>query len=177
VLRTEFSRRIIAFGGGPRAGDNLRHWTGISRGRWEGETLVVDTRNFNERLPSFAGAGNGRGKVVTERFTRTADNRIEYAATVVDPQTFQDRIELSFPMVSDTAQLFELACHEGNYSMRNALAAARIDDETRKTQRQRGPHQQLTVTPAATPSTPQCRWFPTAWPRQAASHQVTNRNR
>jgi len=145
VLRTEFSRRIIAFGVGPRAGDNLRHWTGISRGRWEGETLVVDTRNFNERLPSFAGAGNGRGKVVTERFTRTANNRIEYAATVVDPQTFQDRIELSFPMVSDTAQLFELACHEGNYSMRNALAAARIDDETRKTQRQRGPHQQLTL--------------------------------
>jgi WD40 repeat protein len=145
VLRTEFSRRVIALGSGPRAGDNLRHWTGISRGRWEGETLVVDTRNFSDRLPSFAGAGNGRGKVVTERFTRTANNRIEYAATIADPQTFQDRIELSFPMVSATAQLFELACHEGNYSMRNSLAAARIDDETRKTQRQRGPRQQLTL--------------------------------
>jgi WD40 repeat protein len=145
VLRTEFSRRIVALGSGPRTGDNVRQWTGISRGRWEGETLVVDTRNFTDRLPSFAGAGNARGKVVTERFTRTANNRIEYAATVVDPQTFQDRIELSFPMVSDTAQLFELACHEGNYSMRNALAAARIDDETRKTQRQRGPRQQLTL--------------------------------
>ena len=145
VLRTEFSRRIIALGGGPRAGDNVRQWTGMSRGRWEGETLVVDTRNFSGRLPSFAGAGNARGKVVAERFTRTANNRIEYAATIVDPQTFQDRIELSFPMVSATAQLFEMACHEGNYSMRNALAAARIDDETRKGQRQRGPRQQLTL--------------------------------
>jgi Tol biopolymer transport system component len=63
----------------------------------------------------------------------------------VDPQTFQDRIELSFPMVSADTQLFEIGCHEGNYSMRNALAAARIDDETRKGQRQRGPRQQVTL--------------------------------
>ena len=125
----------------------MRHWTGISTGRWEGETLVVTTRNFNDRLPSFAGAGNGRAKVVTERFTRTSNNRIEYAATVVDPQTFQDRIELSFPMVEAkaTAQIFEGACHEGNYSMRNSLAAARIDDEARKAQRQKGPRQHLTL--------------------------------
>jgi hypothetical protein len=145
VLRTDISRRIVTLGSGRPVGDNVRHWTGISRGRWEGETLVVETRNFNDRLPSFAGAGNSRAKIVTERFTRTANNRIEYAATVVDPQTFQDRIELSFPMVQTDAQIFETACHEGNYSMRNALAAARIDDDARKTQRQRGPHQQLTL--------------------------------
>ena len=119
--------------GRPPVGDNVRHWSGISTGRWEGETLVVDTRNFNDRLPSFAGAGNSRGKVVTERFTRTSNNRIEYAATVVDPQTFQDRIELSFPMVAGQgADLRRRACHEGNYSMRNSLAAARIDDEARR---------------------------------------------
>ena len=87
VLLTDFSRRIVALGGRPPVGDNVRHWTGISTGRWEGETLVVETRNFNDRLPSFAGAGTARAKVVTERFTRTANNGIEYAATVVDPQT------------------------------------------------------------------------------------------
>jgi hypothetical protein len=145
VLLTDVSRRIVALGNRPPVGDRVRHWTGISTGRWMGETLVVETRNFNDRLPSFGGAGNGRDKVVTERFTRTANNRIEYAATVVDPRTFRDRIELSFPMVSSAAQIFENACHEGNYSMRNALAAARIDDETRKGQRQKGPRQQLTV--------------------------------
>ena len=148
VLITDFSRRIIALGGRPPVGDNLRHWTGISTGRWEGETLVVEyqelQRSHCQALPVRA---TRRGKVVTERFTRTSNNRIEYAATVVDPQTFQDRIELSFPMVEAraTAQIFEDACHEGNYSMRNSLAAARIDDEARKDQRQRGPRQQLTV--------------------------------
>ena len=145
VLLTDFSRRIISLDAGRPAGDQLRHWTGISRGRWEGETLVVETKNFNDRLPSFAGMGNSRRKVVTERLTRTATNRIEYSATLVDPQTFQDRIELSFAMVPIDTQIYEGACHEGNYSMRNSLAAARLDDETRKVQRRRGPHQQLTV--------------------------------
>jgi hypothetical protein len=145
VLLTDSSRRIITLGSGPPVGDQVRHWSGISRGRWDGETLVVDTTNFSDRTASFAGAGNARGKRVTERFRRAANNSIEYAATVIDPQTFQDRIELSFAMVPSDARIYEDACHEGNYSMRNALAAARIDDETRKTQRQRGPHQQLTV--------------------------------
>jgi hypothetical protein len=145
VLVTDFSRRVIALDAGRPAGDQLRHWAGISRGRWEGETLVVETKNFNDRLPSFAGAGNSRGKMVTERFTRRATNRIEYSATVVDPQTFHDRIELSFAMVPIDAQIYEGSCHEGNYSMRHSLAAARVDDEARKVQRRRGPHQQLTV--------------------------------
>jgi hypothetical protein len=145
VLMTDSSRRIIAIDGRPPVRDKVRHWSGFSRGRWEGETLVVVTSNFSDRLPSFAGAGNSRGKTVTERFTRTSNNRIEYAATIVDPQTFQDRIELSFPIEQAKAQIFEDGCHEGNYSMWNALAAARIDDETRKVQRQRGPRQQLTL--------------------------------
>ena len=147
VLLTDVSRRVVALGARAPVGENVRHWAGISTGRWEGETLVVTTRNFNDRLPSFAGAGDARAKVVTERFTRTSSDRIEYAATVVDSQTFRDRIELSFPMVEAraTAHIFESACHEGNYSMRNSLAAARIDDEARKAQRLKGPRQQLTL--------------------------------
>jgi hypothetical protein len=66
--------------------------------------------------------------VVTERMTRTAANRIDYSATVVDPKSFKDRIELSFPMALVNARIHENGCHEGNYSMRNSLSAARLAD-------------------------------------------------
>jgi hypothetical protein len=145
VIVTDLVRRVVTIGARPPAGDHPRRWSGVSTGRWEGETLVVDTRHFNDRLPSFAGMGTALDKVVTERFTRVSSDRIDYAATVVDARTFQDRIELSFPMVRTDAGIFEVACHEGNRSMRNSLSAARLDDEARKLQRQSGPRQQLTV--------------------------------
>lgn len=145
VFLTEFDRRIVALdgpstslGAGRPVIGAQRSWTGTSRGRWEGETLVVETKGFNDRLPSFAGAGTARDKVVTERFTRTASNVIEYSTTIVDPATFQDRIELSFPMAMVDVGLYEGACHEGNRSLANALAAARLEDAAR-------PRQQLTV--------------------------------
>lgn len=138
VLLMEFDRRIVALDGRLPMNSAQRSWAGTSRGHWEGETLVVETKGFSDRFPSFAGAGTGRDKVVTERFTRTAGHTIEYAATIVDPATFRDRIELSFPMAQVDARLFEGACHEGNRSLGNALSAARKEDETR-------PRQQLTV--------------------------------
>jgi Tol biopolymer transport system component len=145
VLLMEFDRRIVALdgpstplGAGRPVNSAQRSWTGTSRGHWEGETLVVETKGFNDRLPSFAGAGTARDKVVTERFTRTASNVIEYSATIVDPATFRDRIELSFPMGRVDARLYEGACHEGNRSLANALAAARLEDAAR-------PRQQLMV--------------------------------
>lgn len=128
VLVTDFWRRIIALDGRPPVAGALRSWAGTSRGRWEGETLVIETRNFNERLPSFAGVGDGREKVVTERLTRTGVNRLDYSATVVDPKSFKDRIELSFPMALVNSRVLDFACHEGNYSMRNSLSAARLAD-------------------------------------------------
>ena len=128
VMVTDFWRRIIALDGKPHVNGALRSWPGTSRGRWEGETLVIESRNFNEKPPSFAGIGNGLEKVVTERLTRTADNRLEYSATVVDPKTFKDRVELSFPMALVNARVHEGGCHEGNYSMRNSLSAARLAD-------------------------------------------------
>ena len=99
----------------------------------EGDTLVVETRNFTARTPGFAGAGNSRDKVVTERFTRTSAG-LEYAATVVDPSTFKDWIELSFPMARVDARIYEATCHEGNYSMANILSAMRKQDEPPKGQ-------------------------------------------
>jgi hypothetical protein len=124
VLLTDFDSRIVALDGRPPLPGSLRHWSGTSRGRWDGETLVVETSNFNDRTPSFAGVGNAREKVVTERFTRRSSTVIEYAATVNDPKTFQDRIELSFPMALVETRIYEGACHEGNYSLRHSLSGA-----------------------------------------------------
>ena len=132
VLISDFWRRVITLDSRPFPPDTQRTWTGVSRGHWEGDTLVIETRNFNDRLPSFNGIGNGLGKVVTERITRTSPTSIEYAATVVDPKSFKDRIELWFPMALIDAQIHESGCHEGNYSMRNSLSAARLADAVAK---------------------------------------------
>lgn len=133
VLLTDLERRIIPLDGRPAPPDGPRTWSGTSRGRWDGEALVVETRNFNGRLPSFAGAGFSHEKAVTERFTRTSANTIAYAATVVDPKTFQDRIELSFPMARVDEAIYGFACHEGNYSLPLALSGARAEDEAKTT--------------------------------------------
>jgi len=128
ALRTDEFVRVITFDGKPPVGERLRSWTGQSRGHWEGETLVVETRNFNNRMQSFAGAGRSLEKVVTERFTRSSQNGMQYAATVVDPKTFQDKVEVSFPMARVDARIYESTCHEGNYSLANALSAARAEE-------------------------------------------------
>jgi hypothetical protein len=127
ILVNDFQRRVINLNA-KAPGPQVRTNSGISRGRWEGDTLVVETSNFDGRYPSFSGAGKSTDKVVTERITRTAANRIDYSATVVDKSTFQDRIEMSFPMTLVNARIHEGGCHEGNYSMRNSLHAARLDD-------------------------------------------------
>ena len=128
VLRGEIYSRIVPLDGRPPVSGKLRSWAGDSRGHWEGETLVVETRNFNRRTRSFAGAGNSLEKVVTERFTRTSSNTLEYEATIVDPKTFQDKVAFSMPVPKVDVQLYEWACHEGNYSMSNTLSAARKEE-------------------------------------------------
>jgi hypothetical protein len=129
VLRTDRHTRIVPLDGRPHVSEKLRSWSGDSRGRWEGDTLVIETRNFNRRTRSFAGAGNALDKVVTERFTRVSKNVLEYEATIVDPKTFQDKIVLSFPMANVDTRIYETACHEGNYSMPMTLAGARKEEQ------------------------------------------------
>jgi hypothetical protein len=131
VLLTELFHhaRIVPLLARPQLGERLRSWSGDSRGHWEGDTLVVETRNFNNRTRSFAGAGTSQDKTVTERFTRVSRDALEYEATIVDPKTFHDTIVLSFPMAKSDSHVFEVACHEGNYSMSNALAGARREEK------------------------------------------------
>ena len=131
ALVLDFGRRIISIDSKAPASSGVRTSLGTSSGHWEGDTLVIETRNFTARTPGFAGAGNSRDKVVTERFTRTPGG-LEYAATVVDPSTFKDRIQLSFPMAHVDARIYEASCHEGNYSLANTLSAARKQDEAVK---------------------------------------------
>jgi hypothetical protein len=127
ALVMDGGRRIISLDGKSSTSNKLRVSTGISRGHWEGDTLVVETRSFRADTSGFAGAGNSRDKVVTERLARTAAG-LEYSATVVDPSSFKDRIELSFPMARVDAHIYEATCHEGNYSLPNVLSAVRHDE-------------------------------------------------
>jgi hypothetical protein len=115
-------------------GSMLRMYMGDSRGRWEGGTLVVETTNF---LAGRLGIGdNGEGVhysenlTLEERFTRTSDSAIDYRATVNDPQTFAAPWTVEFPISREPGyQIFEYACHEGNYSMANTLRAARAEEQ------------------------------------------------
>ena len=107
-------------------------WLGNSKGRWEGDTLVVETTNFNpgESLRTFFANSfylSPDGKV-TERFTRVADDEILYEFTVEDPKIYTQPWKAQMPMRQSPGQMFEYACHEGNYSLPGILAGAREDE-------------------------------------------------
>jgi hypothetical protein len=103
-------------------------WTGDSRGYWDGDTLVVVTRNFNGLSASFGQAGTSAGKLLTERFTRVDELTVDYEFTVEDPATFTDRFTGIVPMTKVGGLLYEYACHEGNYGMVNILRGARAQE-------------------------------------------------
>ena len=110
--------------------DRLTTYLGDPQGRWDGNTLVVETKNFNGRT-NYRGAG--AEMTLTERFTRTADNRLEYRFTV-DDQTVWTRPwtgVFTFNLDNDQYELVEYACHEGNYGMSNILSGARALDRER----------------------------------------------
>jgi hypothetical protein len=128
--------RIVPLDGRSRVDGALRSWYGESRGRWEGETLVVETRSFSPLTQSFNDAGTGADKVVTERFTRLSEKALDYEATIVDPRTYADKIVLSFPMARFDGRVFEFACHENNYSMSMILSGARKAEQGPATPKQ-----------------------------------------
>jgi len=119
--------RIIPIDRRPHLPENLRQLTGNPVGRWEGDTLVVESTNFTDQNPF---AQNASEKLrLTERFTRVAEDRIVYQFTVDDPATWERPWSAELPMMKTTGPIFEHACHEGNYSLRNALAGARADEK------------------------------------------------
>jgi hypothetical protein len=121
--------RIIPVDGRPHVGQQLRQWWGDSRGRWEGDTLVVDVTNFTDKTfgtqQSVGGfRGGGKDMHIVERFRLNKDDVLEYRATVTDPRSFTRPWTMAVPLVRDNSELFEYACHEGNYGLENILRAA-----------------------------------------------------
>jgi hypothetical protein len=117
--------RVIPTDGRPHVNAAIRNWMGDSVGHWEGDTLVVDTRNFTDKV-LYRGAAENLHLV--ERFTRVAADRIDYRVTIDDPTTFTRSWTLAIPFVVTGEDMFEYACHEGNYGMAGILSGAREEE-------------------------------------------------
>ena len=130
VIMTEMihDARIVPLDGRPHLPAGLRSYMGDSRGRWEGETLVVETTNF-AHTASFRGAGGNLHLV--ERFTRRDDDTLEYRFTVTDPTTWTRPWTVSYPMTRTGEPIYEYACHEGNYGLANILSNARAEERAK----------------------------------------------
>ena len=120
--------RVIPLDGRSHVGAALKSHMGDARGRWDGNTLVVETTNFRDE--SVYRNGNPATMKLVERFTRVSPTRVEWSVTVDDPSTWTRPWTFAMPLtVNDSERLMEYACHEGNRAMENMLSAARADDE------------------------------------------------
>jgi hypothetical protein len=135
ILHEEYrDRRIIPVDGRPHG--TIRQWFGDSVGRWDGDSLVVDTTNFIDRTgyewASVWTRPSGTLHLV-ERFTRMSADTLEYRITIEDPTTFARPWTAVIPIsrLADDTQIYEYACHEGNYALPHALSGARADAATK----------------------------------------------
>jgi hypothetical protein len=130
VIRSEMihENRVISLDGRPHVGKGIEMYMGDSRGHWEGNTLVVETTNFNNKTGIGGGYFSPEAKLV-ERFTRVAPNELAYEVTVNDPKTWTKPWTMHMPYTLDPEYpLYEYACHEGNYMMSESLKGARLKE-------------------------------------------------
>ncbi len=127
VVMTEMvnTSRVIPLDGTPHLDPEVLQWSGDSRGYWEGETLVVETRNFDAKRKWRGTTSSAR---LVERFTRVDADTLEYQFTVTDPETWTSPWTASVPLRLNPEPMFEYACHEGNYSMPVMLGGARVEE-------------------------------------------------
>ena len=126
--------RVIPIDGPDHLPPHIHQWNGDSRGYWEGDTLVVESRNFTDQRASFnpssfTAVGSGATLRLVERFQLVAENTLRYEYTVTDPVTFTRPFTAVLPMKRGDV-MFEYACHEGNYGLYNMLAGAREQERT-----------------------------------------------
>ena len=121
--------RIVPLDGHAHVAPGVRSWQGDSRGRWDGDTLVVDTTNFNGRT-GFRGADENLHLV--ERFKRVDPTTLLYEFTVDDPTAFARPWSVAIPMTKTDDRIYEYACHEGNHALVNILRGARYQEKTQK---------------------------------------------
>ena len=128
--------RVIPLDGRPHVPSKMRQWLGDSRGRWEGNTLVIDTTNF-AHLPPNEGPEHFRSATgnlhLIERMTRIGPDKIDWSITIEDPSTWTRPWTITMPLTKENSQewIFEYACHEGNYAARNILSGARAEEKAR----------------------------------------------
>jgi hypothetical protein len=118
--------RIVPLDGRPHLDQQIREWLGDSRGRWEGNTLVIETTNFTGKT-NFRGSGEAMRLV--ERFTRVDADTLNYEFTVEDAASFTSPWTAAIPMTKTEDQIYEYACHEGNYTVVNVLSGARAEEK------------------------------------------------
>jgi hypothetical protein len=121
--------RVISLDGRPHIGKGIQQYRGDSRGRWEGNTLIVETTNFTDKT---AYRGSSPALKVTERFAPLDPNTIRYEFTIDDPATWATPWKAEYHMRRTNDMVYEYACHEGNYGLANILRAQRVADEAAK---------------------------------------------
>ena len=122
LIEMGWDARIVSLEEKPHIDSSIEQWSGDSRGYWDGNTLVVETRNFSEKV------GNAKDRLLIERFTPIAAGVLEYEFTVDDPTTFTDKIVGNSSMTSVEDSIYEFACHSGNYAMAGILRAGRVEE-------------------------------------------------
>jgi hypothetical protein len=118
--------RIVPLDGRPRLSESIPEWSGDARGHWEGDTLVIETANFN---PERGWRGSSMKMKLIERLTRVDADTLEYTYTVTDPETWTRPWTATIPLRRSDLPLYEYACHEGNHSMQNILSGARAAEK------------------------------------------------
>ncbi len=131
--------RIIPLDGRPHVSPNIRLWMGDSRGRWEGDTLVIETANFinkgwiasNSESRRIKGIPQTEALHVVERFTRVSADTINYEVTIEDPEIYTSPWKIAMPLTRDPGyRMYEYACHEGNTAVELILGGARAEEKT-----------------------------------------------
>jgi hypothetical protein len=124
--------RTIPLDGRPHLPSGIRQWLGDARGRWDGDTLIVDTTNFSDRTNYEGSRGNLH---LTEHFTRVGPDFVMYLVTVEDSTVFTRPWTMEIPLTLQDGRanrIFESACHEGNYALTGILAGARAEERAAK---------------------------------------------
>jgi hypothetical protein len=117
--------KLIPVDARPHAPETVRLWNGDSRGRWEGDTLVVETANFS---PKSSFRGSSEGLHLVERYTRVGPETLNYEVTVTDATTWSRPWTVLIPLRLSPDPIFEYACHEGNYGMDGILSGHRAEE-------------------------------------------------
>ncbi|MBM3770004.1 MAG: hypothetical protein FJW27_01700 [Acidimicrobiia bacterium] len=123
--------RMIPLDGRPHFGPKVPQWMGNSRGRWEGDTLVVETTDYNDKA-TFRFHADHRSLKVIERFTRTSADAIDYKFTVENPTMYTSSFTAILPLVKSEGPIYEYACHEGNIGLANVLRGHRYEERQAK---------------------------------------------